>query len=556
MIHIREEYQRAHIDKIIDAVSSKRKVCAQLPTGGGKTVEFAFITQRFIRGYILDSSSSVLILVHRQELMKQAAKTIKNVLGIEPSLITSKTTKFKVARIYIGMVESTLPRLNMLHNVGMVIIDECHIANFNKVHSVFLEELIIGFSATPISSSKKEPLNKYYHSIVTGPQISELIKMKYLAQNVTRCPKEVVDTTKFEIDKMKGDYKEAAMSAEYRLPKFVMSVVQSYWKFCNKEKVLVFNVSIEHSKEVTSCFVHCGINARHLDSNCTDEERAEIFYWFKTTEDAVLCSVMIPTVGFDEPTVKNVILNYATLSLTKFIQCCGRGGRIIDKQFINNFQNEYPYKLEEKSFFNIIDLGANYSRFGDWNDERDWEEIFNNPERVGNGIAPVKTCPDCDGLLHAATMVCTLKNEAGDICGHEFQRRKTAKEQDLEEMILVTKGIDIQMLIDKNTRKYQYYTFLEMAIPIVESMYNDYPEPNITVLDKYFKIYYCLCISWYNKTIAPIRGNIQDITNSSWHLKKAKNNFDTLVNVKKPKNKPRLNESQTNYSTQSKSYSV
>lgn len=527
-MQLRQGYQVAHVEKIIEEVSAKRKVCAQLPTGGGKTVEFAFISQRFIRGYIKDNSAAVLILVHRVELLKQAQRTIKSVLGIDATLITSATSKFKVSRIYIGMVDSTLSRLHMMHNIGLVIIDECHIANFNKVHNVFLEELIIGFSATPISSSKKEPLNKYYSAIVTGPQISELIKLGYLAQNITRCPRDVVDATKFSIDKMKGDYREGEMANEYKLPKFVMAVVQNYWKFCNKEKTLVFNVNIEHSKEVTQCLVHCGINARHLDSMCSEAEREEIFNWFKITPDAVMCSVMIPTVGFDEPTVQNIILNYATLSITKFIQCCGRGGRIIDEDFIFKFQKDYPYPLDIKKHFNIIDLGANYVRFGDWNDDRDWEYIFEHPDMPGDGIAPTKVCPSCEGLLHAATMVCTLENEKGDICGHEFVRRKTPEEQDLEEMILVTKGVNLADFINKGRQKYQYYTFLEMAVPVVKDMFSKYPDPSDKAKELYFNIYYNLCIEWWKHTYAGKDGNMLSIADSVWHKKRARNNFNQL----------------------------
>lgn len=534
-IKLREGYQVQHVDSIIEQVSSKRKVCAQLPTGGGKTVEFAFISQKFIRGYIKDNSAAVLILVHRIELLKQAQKTIKNVLGIEPTLITSETKKFKISRIYIGMVDSTLSRLHLVHNVGLVIIDECHIANFNKVHSVFLEELIIGFSATPISSSKKEPLNKYYSAIVTGPQIGDLIKLGYLSQNITRCPKDVVDANNFAVDKLKGDYKEREMAAEYKLPKFVMNVVKNYWKFCNGEKTLIFNVNIEHSKDVTECLLHCGINARHLDSNCTAEQREDIFTWFKTTKDAVLCSVMIPTVGFDEPTVKNIILNYATLSLSKFMQCVGRGGRIIDMDFIERYQKDYPYLLETKDYFNVIDLGGNYTRFGDWNDDRDWDFIFNHPDLAGSGVAPTKVCPACEGLVHAAVTVCTLTNELGNICGFEFVRRKSAEEQDLEEMILVTKGIDVDSLVNKNGKKYMYYTFLEMALPVVNEMYFKYPEPTEKVKNLYYDIYYKLCIGWWNKVHAGRNGNMMDITNSSFHIVRAKKNFDNLVLTNKPK---------------------
>lgn len=524
------EYQSKHIDAVVSELPVYRSVLAQMPTGGGKTVEFAIIAQRYIRSFVETSSKAVLVLVHRQELMQQAAKTIKEICGIDATLITSEQKKFIVNRVYIGMVDSTISRLDLIHNVGLVIIDECHVANFNKMHNVFLEELIIGFSATPIATSKKEPLNKYYKCIITGPQIKELIELGFLAQNITRCPKEVVDATKFSIDSLKGDYNERQMSTEYRLPKFVTNVIKNYHKYCYGEKTIVFNVNIEHSREVAECFRACGFNAKHLASD-NEAERAEILQWFKETEDAILCNVMIATVGFDEPTVRNIIVNFATLSLVKFIQCCGRGGRIIDEEFIEKYHSYYKYQLKLKSTFNIIDLGANYVRFGDWNDDRDWDYIFHNPERAKDGIAPCKTCPECEGLVHAAATICNLTNEKGEVCGYEFERIKTPEEMDLEEMIMITKGINIDDLMRKNKSKYEYYTMLDMGHEAVMGLLKEHPKPSEGKKQLAFRAYYAKCCDWWVKFMAVKREyqNKQSIEHCAWHIKRAKNNFDTIL---------------------------
>lgn len=524
------DYQTKQIEDAIELVSTKRKICVQLPTGGGKTVEFANLAQRYIR----NTDNSVLILVHREELMYQAQRTIKLVCGIESILITSSSKHYRIARVYIGMIESLVSRLDLFDNVGLVIIDECHIANFNKVHNIFLEELIIGYSATPISSNKRMPLNKFYSDIVIGPQIRELILSGFLAQNITRSPKDVVDATKFEVDKLKGDYNEKQMSTEYRLPKHVTNVVRNYRRFCKGTKTIIFNVSIEHSQQVAECFQVCGYNARHLASD-NESERKEILKWFKETENAILCNVMMVTVGFDEPTIKNIIINFATLSITKFMQCCGRGGRIIDSHFIEKYQIDYDYQLEEKYHFNIIDMGANHVRFGDWSDDRDWEYIFRNPERVYNGVAPMKTCPNCDGLVHAAVRTCTLNTEDGQPCMYHFEYRKVMEQSDVQEMILVTKGINIEELVNKNKKKYQYYTFLELGKDVVENMYRMTSNPSEAVKERYFLGYYELCKSWYNKTLAGIEGNIEDISDSGWHIRRAQNNFNDLCDKKEGK---------------------
>lgn len=512
------------MDDTYKSLMANRVTLMQNPTGAGKTVEFALLAQKFIR----ETGKSVIIFVHRKELLHQSAKKIKEIANINPYLITSTTKKYAIARVYIGMVESTISRMDLFTNVGLVIIDECHIATFNKIIPLFMEEYILGVSATPLSTSKKAPLKSFYNSIVCGPQIKELIALGFLSQNITRCPKDIVDATKFSIDRLNDDYDQRQMAQEYKIPKHVMNTVKNYRKFCNREKTIVFNVSIEHSHDVTECFKELGYNCKHLASD-NESERDEILKWFKETKDAILCNVMIATVGFDEPSVRNIILNFSTLSLVKYIQCCGRGSRIMDADFLTEFQIDYPYQLETKDYFNIIDLGGNGAVFSDWNEDRDWEYIFRNPPTAGDGVAPVKTCPNCEGLLHAAARFCHLKTAAGELCLYEFPKKKTGIEQDIEEMILITKGINIDDIVSRNRKKYEYYTMLEMGYDIVKDMYNTFSSnPEEAIVNKYFRAYYTLCCEWYIKFKKRDESQIDDISSSGFHIRLAQNNFKNI----------------------------
>jgi type I site-specific restriction endonuclease len=129
-------------------------------------------------------------------------------------------------------------------------------------------------------------------------------------------------------------------------------------------KTLIFNNGISTSKYVYEIFKKAGHPIRHLDNKNTASERREILDWFSQTPDAVLTSVSILTTGFDEPSVETIILNRATRSLTLYFQMIGRGSRI----------------LKDKSEFNVIDLGNNIARFGPWDAEIDWHEIFHFPD--------------------------------------------------------------------------------------------------------------------------------------------------------------------------------
>ena len=516
----KREYQENHISRIIDAIEKHRTVIAQLPTGGGKTVEFSLIIKKFLYNFTSIDRGPVLVLVHREELLHQSARAIKESINTEPCLITSDTDRFYISRVYVGMVQSTMSRLHMIKEPSLIIIDECHLQNFNKVHRTFPNTKIIGFSATPIYSSKKDHLKNYYEKIITGPSIKELINLEFLSQNITRAPKTSVDSSQFSYDRLKGDFNERQMSSVYSMQNNVTNVIDQYFKFCLNKKTIVFNVTIEHSKEVDKCFNICGYNSRHLDSSCKDRE--EIFKWFKETPNAILNSVMIPTMGFDEPTVESVILNYSTMSLVKFIQTCGRGSRIVDEFFIEKNHSLYPYELKIKNTFDIIDLGQNWKRFGDWNDERDWDYIFNNPETSGDGIAPVKSCPECEALVYASSRTCAY-------CGHEFEK-KVYKQQDIEELIVITKGIDIEKLVGKSQKKYKYYGFFELAVDIVDNLVNIHGNnPSQLYTELSFIQYYKMCIDWYSKTVAKDENEIQDISDSGWHIIKAIHNFNSLL---------------------------
>jgi superfamily II DNA or RNA helicase len=130
-------------------------------------------------------------------------------------------------------------------------------------------------------------------------------------------------------------------------------------------KTLIFNSGIESSRSVYELFKKNNYKVRHLDSTFSDADRKDILKWFKETPDAVLTSVGILTTGFDEPTVETIILNRATRSLTLYHQMIGRGSR----------------RLENKSRFQVIDLGNNVRRFGYWQEYIDWQDAFNYPDR-------------------------------------------------------------------------------------------------------------------------------------------------------------------------------
>lgn len=70
-----KKYQRQGIDDIFQVLKNEDRVLYQLPTGGGKTFLFSFLSKEFIGS----SNKKVLILAHRTELIQQTVNTLFNI---------------------------------------------------------------------------------------------------------------------------------------------------------------------------------------------------------------------------------------------------------------------------------------------------------------------------------------------------------------------------------------------------------------------------------------------------------------------------------------------
>ena len=356
------DYQHDAIEKIFEKFNSfpeNHNLLYQLPTGGGKTVIFAEIAKR----YIAENKKKVLILTHRIELCNQTSSLLSEI-GVKNMIINSKVKSLPNDNdfmCFVAMVETLNNRLQDqvmdMQNVGLVIIDEAHYNSFRKLFDYFGKSIVLGVTATPLSSNIKLPMKHLYHELIVGHSIAGLIKKGFLAEAETYSYDVSLSTLKVGIN---GDY--TVKSSELLYSNFTMldKLLYAY----EGKKTLIFNNGINTSKHVYLLFEKAGYNVRHLDNTHKEEERKEILDWFKNTPDAILTSVGILTTGFDEPTIETIILNRATKSLTLYHQMIGRGSRVI----------------KNKKKFTVIDLGNNALRFGMWDAPINWHDIFKSPD--------------------------------------------------------------------------------------------------------------------------------------------------------------------------------
>lgn len=111
----------------------------QMATGCGKTATFTNIKRK----------GRVLVLAHREELIKQPVKYYDCPVGIEMSVCHSDGEE-----VIIASVQSLIHRLDKFKpdDFDMIIIDEAHHAaakSYKKIINYFKPRLLLGFTATP-----------------------------------------------------------------------------------------------------------------------------------------------------------------------------------------------------------------------------------------------------------------------------------------------------------------------------------------------------------------------------------------------------------------------
>jgi len=360
------DYQEKDLQKIFSYIEEKPdnyNLLYQLPTGGGKTVVFSEIVRR----YLQQTEKKVMVLTHRIELCKQTSQMLQT-FGVRNKIINSKVKqlpKDNDFQCFVAMVETLNNRLNdevfEVSNVGLVIIDEAHYNSFTKLFKYFKDSFMLGVTATPLSSNIKLPMKDNYRELIVGNSISWLIEHGFLAKANTYSYNVGLSSLQVGIN---GDYTVKSSEDLYTDMAMQQKLLTAYEEKCKGTKTLIFNNGINTSWYVYETFKEAGLEIRHLDNTHSKQERKEILKWFHEKDDAILTSVSILTTGFDQPDVRNIILNRATKSLTLYYQMIGRGSR----------------RLPDKQEFNVIDLGNNAARFGLWDAKVDWQLIFKNPD--------------------------------------------------------------------------------------------------------------------------------------------------------------------------------
>lgn len=290
-----------------------------LATGLGKTMIFSHIPRK----------GRVLILSHRDELVRQPAKYYDCSFGVEKADETSKGEEVVSASVLslINRLDSFKP-----DDFDMIITDEAHhavAASYRKIYEYFTPRLHLGFTATP-KRGDKIGLNKIYKKIIYQKDLRWGITNDYLTD--IRCMRVNIG---YDLSKVKircGDFEQEKLEGAVNQKKMNEGVANAYKKYA-VGKTVIFASSVAHAQ---------AISREIKDSmviTASTKNRGEIIEQFQEGKIPCIVNCMVLTEGTDIPAIETIIIARPTVNASLYEQMVGRGLR----------------KFEGKKYLTLID---------------------------------------------------------------------------------------------------------------------------------------------------------------------------------------------------------
>lgn len=318
-------YQQEAKDAIFEQWDNGvKKTLLVLPTGCGKTVVFAKVTEDCVR-----QGNRVLILAHRGELLDQAADKLMKTTGLGCALEKAESTcQGSWFRVVVGSVQ-TLMRQKRLDQFpedffDTIIIDEAHHCisdSYQKVLQHFPDAQILGVTATP-DRGDMQNLGQFFESLAYEYTLPKAIKEGYLAPIKALTIPLKIDMSSVSVQA--GDFKVGDIGTA--LDPYLEGIAEEMEKYCSDKKTVVFLPLVKTSQKFRDLLNEHGFQAAEVNGNSQD--RAEILADFEAGKYNVLCNSMLLTEGWDCPSVDCIVVLRPTKVRSLYCQMVGRGTRL------------------------------------------------------------------------------------------------------------------------------------------------------------------------------------------------------------------------------------
>ena len=406
-------YQTAAVQQIRDAFAQRhRSVLFVLPTGGGKTVLFSHITeQTAARG------NRVAILVHRQELLRQASASL-DAMGVPHGLVAANRSMDLSQPVQVASVQTLARRLHRFPRefFRLLVVDEAHHSNagtWARVLDHFSAARVLGVTATPCRGDGRG-LGEWYQAMVEGPTAQWLTDNGYLAQAKVYAPP--IGFEARQIRKRMGDFDMSQAAEQLSGNKAMGDCLSHYRQHLQGQTAIAFCCSVAHAESVARLFSDAGVAASSIDGTMDSSTRERLLSELGAGRLKVLTSCALIGEGVDVPSVAGCILLRPTQSVSLHLQMIGRCLRPSGQKVAV-----------------VLDHVGNTHRLGHHLEDREWS-LDGVKKRQRNAAPSVKICPRCFAAMSSQARQCPE-------CGHEFQAERRELKHVEGQLVEVTKGI-------------------------------------------------------------------------------------------------------------------
>lgn len=325
------------------------KGLVQAATGVGKTYLAAFDSAKYER---------VLFVAHREEILKQAAVSFKNVRQSDDyGFFNGKQKDINKAVIFASV--ATLGRSEYLTEdffapdyFDYLIVDEFHHAvnaQYQRIVSYFKPKFLLGLTATPERMDGKNIYEICDYNVPYEISLKEAINKGLL---VPFHYYGIYDETDYSsLHLVKGRYDEKELNETYigNVKRYDL-IYKHYMKYRSK-RALGFCCSRQHAEEMAREFCRRGIESVAVYSNAEgefSEDRDKAIEKLKEQKIKVIFSVDMFNEGVDIASLDMVMFLRPTESPVVFLQQLGRGLRT----------------CKGKEYLNVLDFIGNYEKAG------------------------------------------------------------------------------------------------------------------------------------------------------------------------------------------------
>lgn len=326
-----------------------KKALIHAATGIGKTYLAAFDSKSY---------EKVLFVAHREEILKQAADSFRNVRNSEDYGFFTGDEKCTDKSVIFASV-ATLGKSEYLNEkyfapdyFDYVVIDEFHHAvnnQYRKIVEYFKPQFLLGLTATPERMDGKNIYEicdynvPYEISLKDGINKGMLVPFHYYGIY------DETDYTKLHI--VRGKYVEEELNKTYIGNAYRHDLIYKYYCKYGSKQALGFCCSRKHAEEMAKEFSRRGIPSAAVYSNADGEfsmDRTEAIEKLESGKIKAIFSVDMFNEGVDIPSVDMVMFLRPTESPIVFLQQLGRGLR----------------RSKGKQYLNVLDFIGNYEKAG------------------------------------------------------------------------------------------------------------------------------------------------------------------------------------------------